>query len=415
MEKQKWINLSDKPFKVEITQGKSISLNLIENPYSFKPVDGMWFSLPSDKPYISQWDNFLSDGTQKSEKLKRKIMDHEGKTYVTTITLKDTVYIVDLKNPVFRNIIENEMKNNKGEFNYKENRISLLEQIKSILKAKGEENYENFEYLILKIEEENFPLMINIENEAYKQKTQESQTKKVADLIYKLTRNCMQLLQRNSPNRTDFQNVKKLVLSEIYLLQQIDKKWEIEQFERMIQEIIFPTIYGVHDKDIFKIIVDKFVSMGIDNEDAVEIVNDETRNERKFLESLGSVEKKQLDECKIFLEACNSYEEFNNKREELISSLPQKQSITEWFSGCINEEIIEEYDMPSLVLFDTNCADVQKEERTDIFNSRRQLESQIISLKDIAKIALSKGITMDELRQASYIKENRVEEGTRDE
>ena len=96
--------------------------------------------------------------------------------------------------------------------------------------------------------------------------------------------------------------------------------------------------------------------------------------EKKEIDEFNLTDSNAIETYKQIISEANSLEEYNvllSEKCKIIPILnPQTELIADCFSGCINYEIFDSYDIPSLAVFDTDCIEVLSQRKENIFGEQ---------------------------------------------
>ena len=348
---QKWICLSNKSFE----NRKYEKYNVDSIPY-FKPVGGMWFSLPTNNKYISEWGEFLKNSDDFSG-----FIDEEGNTNVITAKLKNDTYLVKLEE--WKDTIIDVLKTTPQEITCDEKREILLNKIRE------KTSDSKIKYTIFDIKEEEF---FQIEEMYYEQsgdmikKEKEAKGFESAEDIFISKFGFNNFFEK-------FPEVKENVFLNIELFKSINEK----QFSLKYSDIESYLDNNIKEEiENFKIEKD-FNEITVTEDDIVEYITEYVKKHYGFLDF------DYIKEYGQFISEIDNVYEYRNKRKEKTELRLKKNKEIDWlveyFNGTINQKNITGYDMPSLAIFDTNCLDVLLERKEKIFEERENdFEEQLI-------------------------------------
>lgn len=385
-EKTKWINLSTKQFESKKYQ------NPEEPGFStiLKPKTGLWFSLPSNRGFVSEWGEFLNREKWGQE----SVLDEEGETNIITAELKESSYMVELEE-WFKDIVE-EIQGIDRNLSNEEKRAKLLERVRQVTG-----NHE-INYLIFKLRERDFDSIIDIYvNNILNEKEQREYRIEKTERTFIEDEDVMKCVI----NR-DYKSFKKCIQDKIQLLKTLENLQELE-YEELKKYLDFDNDIRIKNTILSRTIEtanEELIELFMENQDKeqgcskfLELIDEETR--RDILKHSIDVYKgkyshltvEDLNEYVNFISECNTWEEYKNRNE-----LPEGGTmridhqlaiswVTDYFSGCMNSENINGYDMPSLAVFDTECIEVLSEEKRRIFESEKGKKNEEHSAKEISE------------------------------
>lgn len=354
MGNQKWINLSKKEFENQKYENNGKTTGY------FKMATGLWFSLPTGDEYVSEWGEFIKND---SGELKERVIDEEGNTNITTVQLRNTSYIVYLVK--WKQTIMEVLKNTPYELSGDKKRKILIETIREKVGDK------NIEHLIFNIKEDEFhdikELYYNQEGEKIKRQKSARDLMSVEDALFDRM-DIYELFE-------DFEKFKNKVLLKIELLEVLKtldnaKNVKYEELEKY---------FGDDDRirvEDYK--VEAKFNKKEENKDELlqEIIE---YNDRVY----GQFSLEMLENFRNFIVDIQSLNDYKDKIPQTVARNAEITWLVDYFSGCVNQKYIQGYDMPSLVVFDTDCVEVIAQSKEKIFESRIKERELTLSSEQI--------------------------------
>lgn len=316
---QIWQNLSDRKFesmKVDKRSADYIDHNL-------KTGVGTWFSLPSKNSETSEWEDTMINCNYK---------------YKTTAMLKDTAYIVELSK--WKDVIQDVLKSTDINLPIIEKRKILLNRIKQ------ETGNDNIEYLIYHVRDSEWA---DITELYYQQNGEKKKWEKINFImgnLFKYNQTDMDQPSIDENNidfiTNNFEEYKSMVNLRIKLLKLVTAK--------QIQYMSY--------SDIEKYLNDKEKKM-------LRFLHfDDIVRSLSAYEESSAMNAELLDEYETFINNMKDAEEFKKFIDKYKGTRANTEAcwFVDYFSGCIARGSVPTYDVDSMVVFDTDCVKIIKNE-----------------------------------------------------
>lgn len=333
---QTWICLSNKKFETK-KYNEIYSNNehrIIGNPEldGFKPVGGMWFSLPSTSKFYSYWGEFVLDDSHNKKVenwAEKNVMNIDGETNIIQARLKDNTYVVTTLDE-WVNVVQDFFMYTDVFLSSEQKRNMFLDKVKERTCD------DSIEQIVLNIRYQDLDVLTTLRNQ-FNNKVEDFRTMCHSCYNDEMQKRMMLLLCTMYINEP-------LTLDMIsgYIPEETCEKFkkEIEQDENYLSKMkrSFGRRFGGH-------------FIGVENAKKLCDMLSEHNNEQEYKAFIN----------KICFDSKKAY----GDEMRMVSNL---------FSGMIkgSEEWIAGWDMPSLVVFDTDCLDVISENWERIYEMRKE-------------------------------------------
>ena len=381
MNQKIWISLSNKRFepkKYKIPENCDLSVLR-----RFKAIVGQWYSLP-DEEYISEWERFIK--TSEADCLAEHIKDDTGSTHIISAKLSDETIILEWEE--CKEALVKVLTKNNNTISNEEKRESLVNEIRIMGKN------DSIQHVVLNIKENDIKDIIDIynkyligdqllENIAYNDK--------LSRMEIQLRFSCWRFPY---PNNDNYDKFKKQALAVIALCNKINNK---------------------------EIITTEELKKTYPDEDLEHIGEFDEEIKKYTLESAQLIAKGYSSVLSVYeslLNQSNTLDEYQEEKRVLYKDAPKYspyqsvELITDYFSGYIDAEgRLPDHDVPSLVVFDTDCLQITNQATKKLFTNKSVKEEKITIITPIqaAKSFIWQEGLQDTIEEASN-QENKIQE-----